>query len=445
MKYAIFVQYPRVFKHSDRMIQNEKEILQLLSEEIVPAEGCTEPIALAYAASLVTDTLGGRIAEKMDVFLSGNMIKNVKSVHIPGAEGKVGIQTAIAIGAILGRSERKLMVISEIDRSRLPEVYAYAESGKIVVHFEKDCPKLYIRIEAEDAVVEISDFHTHVSRYEKAGVSLLGRKLENNCTVVGETLSDRSFLDIDLICNAADTIDLAKIEPLFSRVIELNSAIAEEGLAGEWGISIGKTIREGIEEGIYGDDLKNNLSSYAAAGSDARMNGCPLPVMTTSGSGNQGMTCSLPIIEFCRLRNLPRESLIRGLFVSHTITIHIKEVIGRLSAYCGAMAASAGVSGALAYLDGCSIKQVKMAVETTLATVSGIICDGAKSSCATKIATGISAAVDAFVAARKGRSLSYGEGIVGEDIEATINHVGTLGSDGMKETDDVILDIMLSE
>lgn len=424
--------------------QFESQILKLLAEEIVPAEGCTEPIALAYCASLVTDALGGRLADRMDVYLSGNMIKNVKSVHIPNAEGKVGIQTAIAMGAILGKSEKKLMVISEVDRSRLPEVYEYAESGRIAIHFEKDCPKLYIRIEAEDVVVEISDFHTRVTRFERAGVNLLDNNSEG-CDAIVETFTDRSFLTIDLICKTADSIALEKIEPLFSKVIELNSAIAREGLRGDWGISIGKTIREGIAEGIYGDDLKNNLSSFAAAGSDARMNGCPLPVMTTSGSGNQGMTCSLPVIEFCRIRGLPKETLIRGLFVSHLTTIHIKEVIGRLSAYCGAMAASAGVSGALAYLDRCSLPQIKMAVETTLATISGIICDGAKSSCATKIATGISAAVDAFVAARKGRGLNYGEGIVGQDIEATINHVGTLGADGMKETDEVILDIMLGE
>lgn len=436
----------------------EKEILQILAEEIVPAEGCTEPIALAYAAALVSDALNSNNSTtstkaplldkwpQMDVYLSGNMIKNVKSVHIPNAEGKVGIETAVAMGALLGCSAKKLMVIADVDHSRLDEVYQYAESGLIKVHFQKDCPKLYIRIEAEDVLVEITDFHTHVNRYSRAGVSLLSES-DASCSdsVKKEELTDRSFLTIDNICHTADTIALEKIEPLFNKVIELNTEIAREGLRGDYGISIGKTIREGIDEGIYGADLKNMLSSFAAAGSDARMNGCPLPVMTTSGSGNQGMTCSLPIIEFCRMRDLPHERLIRGLFVSHLITIHIKEVIGRLSAYCGAMAASAGVSGALTYLDGGDAKQIKMAVETTLATVSGVICDGAKSSCATKIATGISAAVDAFVAARKGRGLSYGEGIVGCDIEKTIDHVGTLGSDGMRLTDDVILDIMLHE
>lgn len=434
----------------------EREILDILSEEIVPAEGCTEPIALAYAAALAADALGFRNSGKrpavselpeMDVYLSGNMIKNVKSVHIPNTGDKVGIETAVAMGALLGNSAGKLMVISAVDKSRLGEVEEYASSGRIRVHFQKICPKLYIRIETGDVLVEITDFHTHVNRYLKAGKSLLVSNDEGQCAegIVQEKMTDRGFLTIDLICRVADTIELSKIEPLFDRVIRLNSEIAEEGLRGEYGIAIGKTIREGIEDGFYGRDLKNMLSSYAAAGSDARMNGCPLPVMTTSGSGNQGMTCSLPIIEFCRMNGLGREMLIRGLFVSHLITIHIKEVIGRLSAYCGAMAASAGVSGALMYLDGGSASQIKMAVETTLATLSGVICDGAKSSCATKIATGVSAAVDAFAAARKGRGLGDGEGIVGGDIEVTIDHVGALGSDGMKETDDVILEIMLGE
>jgi len=395
------------------MVEKQKEILAILAEEIVPAEGCTEPIALAYAASLAADAAGikgqtDRLPQ-MDVYLSGNMVKNVKSVHIPNSDDKVGIETAVAMGALLGNSAGKLMVIADVDTSRLDEVDAYASSGLIKVHFQKDCPKLYIRIEADDVLVEITDYHTHVNRYLKAGVSLLDTN-DSFCSESVESgkMADRSFLNIDLICRAADIIETDAIKTLFDKVIELNSNIADEGLRGQYGIAIGKTIREGMDEGLFGRDLKNMLSSYAAAGSDARMNGCPLPVMTTSGSGNQGMTCSLPVIEFCRMKGLSHEKLLRGLFVSHLITIHIKEDIGRLSAYCGAMAASAGVSGALMYLAGGSISQIKMAVETTLGTLSGVICDGAKSSCATKIATGICAAVDAFAAARKGRCLNYG-------------------------------------
>ena len=431
-------------------MNTEKKILQILSEEIVPAEGCTEPIAIAYCASLVSDLLGGLIPAEVRIFLSGNMIKNVKSVHIPGSGDRVGIGVAVAMGLILGDSSRKLMVISGADQSRLDEVQQYASSGKISVHLQENCPKLYIRIEARleghSAMVEITDFHTHVSRMERDGENVLESRDEGcaeKAAAVSESFTDRSFLNTEIICKFADSIDLKKIEPLFSKVVEYNTAIAREGLSRAYGIAIGKTIREGIAEGVFGDDIKNNLSSFAAAGSDARMNGCPLPVMTTSGSGNQGMTCSLPVIEFCRIRGICRERMIRGLFVSHLITIHIKEEIGRLSAYCGAMAASAGVSGALVYLDSGSLAQINMAVETTLATISGVICDGAKSSCATKIATGISTAVDAYYAAMKGRSLSYGDGIMGSDIESTINHVGTLGNDGMRQTDNVILDIML--
>lgn len=424
------------------------DILQILQEEILPAEGCTEPIALAYAASLTTFALGGQTPERMTVYLSGNMVKNVKSVHIPNTGDKVGIETAVALGALLCDSSQGLMVLSDIDKSRLPQVEHYVAEGRVTVKLQKDCPKLYIRVEAvagdDTAVSEISDFHTHVTRLDKNGVSLLEGGSEA-CEEMKRSLTDRSFLTIDLICRMASEIDVELIRPLFEKVIEYNSAIAGEGLRNVWGIAIGKTISEGIAEGIYGDDIKNNLASFAAAGSDARMNGCPLPVMTTSGSGNQGMTCSLPVIRFCQMKGKSRECLIRGLFVSHLTTIHIKEVIGRLSAYCGAMAASAGVAGALAYVDGLSVEQVKMAVETTLATVSGIICDGAKSSCATKIATGVSMAVDAYLAASKGRGLSYGEGIVGRDIEKTINSVGTLGCDGMLATDDVILDIMMKE
>lgn len=431
-------------------MENLDKILNILSEEIVPAEGCTEPIALAFTASLVTKLLGGRIAEKMDVYLSGNMIKNVKSVHIPNSCGKVGIEYAVGMGAILGDASKKLMVISEIDTSRLPQVQDFVDRGVVSVYLENDCPKLYIRIEAgcggDLAVVEISDFHTNVTRADLNGKSMLSpgeKRKRGSYEDLSEHYTDRSFLTIDNICSVAREIDIELIAPLFDKVIQYNTAIAEEGLRNSYGIAIGKTIREGIEDGVYGNDLRNNIASFTAAGSDARMNGCPLPVMTTSGSGNQGMTCSLPVIKFCRMKGIGYEGLIRSLFVSHMITIHIKEVIGRLSAYCGAMAASAGASGAFAFADSLSVPQIKMAVETTLATISGVICDGAKSSCATKIATGVSMAVDGYYAAKKGRSFTYGEGIVGSNIESTITHVGTLGCDGMYTTDEVILHIML--
>ena len=421
------------------------KILSILNEEIVPAEGCTEPIAIAYAASKLTSVLGN-VPEKIDIYLSGNIIKNVKSVKIPNSNGMVGIEASVAMGAILGNCEKELMVISHVDSSRLPEVEAFVKSGKINVGLNKGDIKLYIRIEGtcgnDTAMVEIQNYHTNITKIVKNGVEIKGCSCDDKCG--GDVMTDRTFLSVKLIKEVAETIDLSLIEPIFKKVIEYNCAIAEEGLKNTWGIAAGKSIKEGIEEGVYGNDIRNNMASFASAGSDARMNGCSLPVMTTSGSGNQGMTASLGVIKFCEMKNIPYEQLIRGLFFSHMTTIHIKTNIGRLSAYCGAMCASAGVAGAISFLDGLTLDQCSKAIETTLGTMSGLICDGAKSSCATKIASGISCAFDSYYASKKNRNLLFGEGIIGRDVEATIKNTGVLGKDGMLVTDKVILDIMVN-
>ena len=421
------------------------KILNILNEEIIPAEGCTEPIAIAYAASKLTNILGN-IPEKIDIYLSGNMIKNVKSVKIPNSEGMVGIEASVAMGAILGNCERELMVISHVDTSRLSEVREYVELGKINVCLDKGDVKLYIRVEGkvgnDTAMVEIQNYHTNITKIIKNGQEIKGCSCDDKCS--GDVMTDRSFLTIELIYNLAKTIELSLIEPIFQKVIDYNTAIAKEGLTNEWGIAIGKTIKEGIEEGIYGNDIRNNMASFASAGSDARMNGCSLPVMTTSGSGNQGMTASLGVIKFCEMKGLSHEELIRGLFFSHMTTIHIKSNIGRLSAYCGAICASAGAAGAISFLDGLSLEQINWAIETTLGTLSGVICDGAKSSCATKIVSGMTCAFDSYFAAKKNRRFLFGEGIVGRNVEATIKNTGILGQEGMKVTDEVILDIMIN-
>lgn len=421
------------------------KILNILNEEIIPAEGCTEPIAIAYAASKLTSVLGN-IPEKIDIYLSGNMIKNVKSVKIPNSEGMVGIESSVAMGAILGNCEKELMVISHVDTSRLSEVKEYVESGKINVFLNKSDIKLYIRIEGtygnDSAVVEIQNYHTNITKIVKNGEEIKGCSCDDKCG--GDVMTDRTFLSVELIYELAKSIDLSLIEPIFQKVIDYNTAIANEGLKNDWGIAIGKTIKEGIEEGVYGNDIRNNMASFASAGSDARMNGCSLPVMTTSGSGNQGMTASLGVIKFCEMKGISHEELIRGLFFSHMTTIHIKSNIGRLSAYCGAICASAGAAGAISFLDGLSLEQINYAIETTLGTLSGVICDGAKSSCATKIASGITCAFDSYFAAKKNRKLLFGEGIVGKNVEATIKNAGILGQEGMQVTDEVILDIMIN-
>mgnify|MGYP001750324868 CR=1 FL=1 len=421
------------------------KILSILNEEIIPAEGCTEPIAIAYAASKLTSILGN-VPEKIDIYLSGNMIKNVKSVKIPNSEGMVGIEASVAMGAILGSCERELMVISHVDTNRLSEVRDYVNSGKINVFLNKGDVKLYIRVEGtcgnDTAMVEIQNYHTNITKIMKNGEEIKGCSCDDKCG--GDVMTDRSFLSVKLIYELAKTIDLSLIEPIFQKVIDYNTAIAKEGLTNDWGIAIGKTIKEGIEEGVYGNDIRNNMASFASAGSDARMNGCSMPVMTTSGSGNQGMTASLGVIKFCEMKGISHEELIRGLFFSHMTTIHIKSNIGRLSAYCGAICASAGAAGAISFLDGLSLEQINWAIETTLGTLSGVICDGAKSSCATKIASGITCAFDSYYAAKKNRKFLFGEGIVGRNVEATIKNAGILGQDGMKVTDEVILDIMIN-
>lgn len=421
-----------------------EKIMSILAEEIVPAEGCTEPIAIAYAASKLTSVLGN-VPEKIDAYLSGNIVKNVKSVKIPNSNGMVGIEASVAMGAILGQCERELMVISHVDTARLPEVQKYLDENRINVFLNDSDVKLYIRLEGtygnDSASVEIQNYHTNITKITKNGEEVKGC-LCDDCTSA-DVMTDRTFLSVELIHDLAKNMEFSLIEPVFKQVIDYNTAIAKEGLSNYYGLSIGKLMKEGMEEGVYGNDVRNNMASFASAGSDARMNGCSLPVMTTSGSGNQGMTCSLPVIKFCEMKNIPYEQLIRGLFFSHMTTIHIKSNIGRLSAYCGAVCASGGVAGAISFLSGFSPAQIDSAIETTLATLSGVVCDGAKSSCATKIASGVAAAFDGYYAASKNRKFEFGEGIVGRDIEATIKNVGTLGQVGMKITDDVILDIMI--
>jgi len=312
-----------------------------------------------------------------------------------------------------------------------------------VIHKQSDA-KLYVKIELfngrESASVEIKHLHTNITRIEKNG-EVLVRQACNDADF-NSPLTNRKILSIKLIYNLAKSIDLELIRPLFEKVIKLNSAIAEVGLNEIYGVNLGSCIMKSIKEGIYGYDRKNVCASYAAAGSDARMSGCPLPVMTTSGSGNQGMTASLPLIKYCQEKKICHEKLIRGLFFSHLTTVHIKTKVGRLSAYCGAVCAAAAISGAIAFLDNEDLETVSNAITNTLGNISGMICDGASASCSMKIATGIYSAFDGAMLAQNHRTLHSGDGIVGKDIEETIRNIGELSQAGMQKTDDVILGIM---
>ena len=420
-----------------------EKVLKILEEEIVAAEGCTEPIALSYAAAKARRILD-TIPNKVDIFLSGNIIKNVKSVTIPNSDGMVGIEAAIAMGLIAGDDRKELMVISDVTSEQLTKVKEFLDKGIIKTHVHPGDIKLYIRLEISDdednVVLEIKHTHTNVTQILKNGKILLSQVCNDGD--FNSSLTDRKVLSVKFIYDLAKTIDIDLIRPIFQKVVNYNSAIAEEGLKGKYGVNIGKMILDNIEKGIYCNDVRNKAASYASAGSDARMSGCALPVMTTSGSGNQGMTASLPIIKFAAEKNLSEEELIRGLFVSHLITIHVKTNVGRLSAYCGAICAAAGVAASLTYLHGGSYEMVCAAITNILGNLSGVICDGAKASCAMKISSGIYSAFDATMLALNKDVLKSGDGIVGVDIEETIRNVGELAQSGMKGTDETILDIM---
>jgi len=420
-----------------------EKVLKILEEEIVAAEGCTEPIALSYAAAKAKRILG-TIPNKVDIFLSGNIIKNVKSVTIPNSDGMVGIEAAIAMGLIAGDDRKELMVISDVTSEQVKEVKEFLDKDIIKTHVHPGDIKLYIRLEIsndiDNVVLEIKHTHTNVTQIQKNGKVLLSQVCNDGD--FNSSLTDRKVLSVKFIYDLAKIIDIDLIRPIFQKVVNYNSAIAEEGLKGKYGVNIGKMILENIEKGIYGNDVRNKAASYASAGSDARMSGCALPVMTTSGSGNQGMTASLPIIKFAAEKNLSGEELIRGLFVSHLITIHVKTNVGRLSAYCGAICAAAGVAASLTYLHGGSYEMVCAAITNILGNLSGVICDGAKASCAMKISSGIYSAFDATMLALNKDVLKSGDGIVGVDIEETIRNVGELAQSGMKGTDETILDIM---
>ena len=348
------------------------------------------------------------------------------------------------MGALVGDPEKELLVIADTTHTDMEKVKRFLSSSNVDVVHEKTDIKLYVRVEAfhenQTAGVEVKHTHTNITRVEKDGEILINRACKD--ADFNSPLQDREILSIKLIHDLAQSIDLSVIKPIFNQVADLNTKIAQEGLEGSYGVNLGKCIKDNIKKGVYGDDQRNRCAYLAAAGSDARMSGCPFPVMTTSGSGNQGMAASLPIIKYCMDNDLPEEKMIRALFLSHLSTVHIKTKIGRLSAFCGVICASAAVSGALAFLMGGGYNMIGSSITNTLGNISGVICDGAKASCAMKIATGVYSAFDAVALSFNSKSLVSGDGIVGEDVEATIKNIGELAQSGMQQTDEVILGIM---
>lgn len=420
-----------------------QDYVNILKEELVPAMGCTEPIAIAYAAAVLRETLG-RPAERMEVEASGNIIKNVKSVFVPGTGGLRGIPAAAAAGMAAGDPSLDLEVLSQIGEAEQARIREYLARTPITVKLA-DSPLIFdILVRAwageDSALVRIANYHTHIVRIEKNGAILKDLPVQ---AAAEEGLTDKSALSVRGILEFAREADLSDVEETLSRQIRFNTAIAQEGLRGDYGANIGQVLLS-----AYGDDVKIRAKAMAAAGSDARMNGCGLPVVIVSGSGNQGLTASLPVIEYAKELGADQETLYRALLVSDLITIHLKAEIGRLSAYCGAVSAGCGSGAGIAYLYGkdkpeeALLKDVSHTIVNSLAVVSGMVCDGAKASCAAKIASAVDAGILGFTMYQQGQQFRGGDGIISKGVEETIHNIGLLATQGMRETDREILDIM---
>jgi len=424
----------------------ENKVLNILSEEIVVAEGCTEPNALAYAAALGRKYLK-EIPYKIEAEISGNIVKNVKGVIIPNSNGLKGIRSSIALGLYCGNSDLGLMVISDVNTECAQKANDYRKSGSIIVSQADTDIKLYIHLkmytENNVAEIEIKHLHTNVTKLIVDGVNITPSTCDDTWQF-NTSLQDREFLSISLIHEVANKIDIEKIKCIFKEVVEKNMEISKEGLDRDYGTSVGKILLREAEINKYMNPGLE-IACYAAAGSDARMNGCSLPVMTTSGSGNQGMTASIPVIRYCQLNNIDEDKMYRALLFSHLTTVHIKTNVGRLSAFCGVICAAGAVAGTISYIETNDYDVIAGSISNTFGNISGVVCDGAKASCAMKINTAIQTAFNSFLLAKNSKVLEAGDGIIGNCIEETIRNVGKVASDGMQVTDETILEIMSRE
>ena len=414
--------------------------IQILKEELLPAMGCTEPIAIAYAAAKAAAVLG-TTPEHLLVEVSGNIIKNVKSVVVPHTGGLRGIPAAAAAGAAAGDADAELEVISNVTPEQIEEIGEFLKKAPIEVKHVNNGHIFDIAVTAyagkDSACVRIVDYHTNIVLVKRNDDILFSKDIEEPKE---SGLTDRSCLTIEGIVEFADIVDVEEVRETLERQIRYNMAIAEEGLAGDYGANIGSTMLLGHEY-----DLKYVMRSYAAAASDARMNGCELPVVINSGSGNQGITSSVPVIVYARAHNKSKEELLRALCVSNLVTTHLKTGIGRLSAYCGAVSAGCGAGAGIAYMQGGGVEAVAHTVVNAIAINSGIVCDGAKASCAAKISVAVEAGLMGLSMYNKGNSFFGGDGLVKNGVESTIDTVGRLARFGMKQTDEEIIRLMLED
>jgi L-cysteine desulfidase len=418
-------------------MENEVLFLSILGEELIPAMGCTEPIALAYAAAKAREHMSFE-PERIVARCSGNMIKNVRCVAIPNSNGMIGIEAAVALGAFGGNAELGMEVLEAVTANDRKKVSDFITDGKCVVEYLVSDVPLHFVLELtcsdETVTIEVQHSHMNITSISKNSEIIFSRAADNETHV-----TDRSILNIESIKEFTDNIEIEKIKKIFDRQIRYNMDIAYEGISGNYGLGIGRMIRS-----CYADGVVTRMKAYAAAASEARMSGCDMPVIINSGSGNQGIASSVPVIVYARENDIPQERLYRALAFSALLTIHQKDHIGKLSAFCGAVSASCAACAAITYMLGGNIKQIKATIDNTLANIPGIICDGAKISCAAKIASSIDAAMMAHFLAMQDKGYDAFTGILKEEAEETISCVGYIGKIGMRETDREIVKLMLN-
>ena len=427
----------------NRKIYNE--YVTILESELVPALGCTEPIALAYAAAKAKEVLG-KMPDHITMRCSGNIIKNVKGVKVPNSGGMKGVEAAAVLGITGGDPSQALEVLEHVTDREIDEAEKLLKAGFCDCVLKDDVANLYIeayavckKTEKSEALVVIEDEHTNITHIEKDGQVLFHKEKKEYCQEREKT-PDKSLLNLEDIITFANEVQITDVEKVLGRQIKYNTRIAEEGLRNPWGAQVGRVV---LEE--FGEDVKWRAVAKASAGSDARMSGCALPVIINSGSGNQGMTCSLPVIEFGKELKKSKEEIYRALCVSNLVALNQKKYIGSLSAYCGAVCAAAGAGAGITYLCGGTLEQIENTVVNTIADAGGIVCDGAKPSCAAKISTALQAAILSHKMAMRGLTFARGEGLVMDCPEDTIKAVGYVGRAGMKQTDVEILNLMLGK
>ena len=415
-----------------------QQYVNILKEELRPAMGCTEPIAMAYAGAKARQILG-RVPEKIKLFVSGNIIKNVKSVVVPNTGGLHGMAAAVCAGILLGDADKELEVISAIPKEKHGELKAYLESVEMEIQpsysnlvFDID---LFVYAGENTVRLRIINHHTNIVRMQKNDEILLDLPI---CESSEDHLTDKSCLSIEKIVEFADCLDVEDVREYVGRQIACNMDIASEGIRGNWGANVGSVILHHHEGSVA-----KKACAYAAAGSDARMSGCEKPVMIVSGSGNQGITASVPVVVYARELGKSEEELLRAVALSDLVTIHQKAGIGRLSAYCGAISAGCGAGAGIAYLQGGDARAVAHTVVNAVAILSGTICDGAKPSCAAKIASAVDAGILGYHMYLENQQFYSGDGIVTKGVDNTVRNVGILAREGMRETDRTILEIML--